>query len=124
MVQSGCMAMGGRRFGGFSAKPSPYRESGRLSASLTSGVEKDGAHGPTSTWALRFHGLGLKTITHLLLVDRSPDKIETLKVSDGHVVDIARMHRSYATTRSNGRHWMSTSMYISGFAPMGVESSS
>ena len=29
-VQSGCTAMGGRRFGGFGAKPSPTQESGKL----------------------------------------------------------------------------------------------
>ena len=42
----------------------------------------------------RFDGLSLKTITRLLGAGRSPDKIETLKVSNGRVVDIARLHRS------------------------------
>ena len=36
--------------------------------------------------AHRFDGLGLKTITRLLWAGKSPDKIETLKVSDGRVV--------------------------------------
>ena len=44
--------------------------------------------------AYQFDGLGLKTIAHLLWVGRSPDKIETLKVSDGNAVDIARLRRS------------------------------
>ena len=115
---------GGRRFGGFGAKPSPTSGKRKASATTSEDVEKDGAHGPVSTWALRFDGLGLKTIGHLLWAGRSLDKIETLKVTDGHVADIPRMRRIEATTRSYGRRWMSTSMYLSGFAPTGVESSS
>ena len=88
------------------------------------GTEKDGLVGRQCPQAYRFDGLGLKTIAHLLWADRSLDKIETLKVTDGHVADIPRMRRIEATTRSYGRHWMSTSMYLSGFAPTGVESSS
>ena len=54
----------------------------------------DGLVGRQCSWAYRLDGLGLKTITHLLGVGRGPDKIETLKVSDGHVMDIARLRRS------------------------------
>ena len=50
--------------------------------------------GQQCSQAHRFDGLGLKTITRLLWAGRSSDKIETLKVSDGHVVDIARMRRT------------------------------
>ena len=95
VVQFGCTAMGGRRFGSFSAKPSlgPTRKVEGFS-DLDKVAENDGAHGPVSTWALWFDGLGLKTITRLLWVGRGLDKIETLKVSDGRVVDIARLRRS------------------------------
>ena len=42
----------------------------------------------------RFDGLGLKPITRIVWVSRGLDKIETLKVFDGHVVDTARMRKS------------------------------
>ena len=51
-VQSGCTASGGRRFGGFGAKPSPISGKRKVSATTSEGAEKDGAHGPASTWAL------------------------------------------------------------------------
>ena len=82
-VQSGCTATGGRRFGGFGAKPSPTPGKRKASATTSEDVEKDGAHGQASTWALRFDGLGLKTIAHLLWAGRSLDKIDDIKVSGG-----------------------------------------
>ena len=66
---------------------------GKRKASATSpkGVEKDGLVVRQCLQAYRFDGLGLKTITRLFWADRSPDKIETLKASDGRVEDIARV---------------------------------
>ena len=93
-VQSGCTATGGRRFGGFGAKPSPTPGKRKASTTTSEGAEMDGLVGRQCPQAYRFDGLGLKTIAHLLWAGRSLDKIETLKVSDGHVVDIARMRRS------------------------------
>ena len=75
-----CTATGGRRFDGFGVKPSPYRENEMLRRLCQKFPKKNGAHGPASTWALQFDGLGLKTVTRLLWAGRSPDKIETLKV--------------------------------------------
>ena len=122
-VQSGCTATGGRRFGGFGAKPSPTPGKRKASATTSEGAEMDGLVGRQCPQAYRFDGLGLKTIAHLLWAGRSLDKIETLKETDGHVADIPRMRRIEATTRSYGRRWMNSSMYLSGFAPTGVESS-
>ena len=51
-VQSRCMESGGRRFGSFGAKPSPILGKRKASATTSEGAEKDGAHGPASTWAL------------------------------------------------------------------------
>ena len=82
-VQSGCTASGGRRFGGFGAKPSPISGKRKASATTSEGAEKDGAHGPASTWALRFGGLGLKTTAHLLWAGRSLDKIDDINISGG-----------------------------------------
>ena len=82
-VQSGCTATSGRRFGGFGAKPPPTPGKRKASATTSGDAEKDGAHGPASTWALRFDGLGLKTIAYLLRGGRSLDKIDVIKVSGG-----------------------------------------
>ena len=82
-VQSGCRASGSRRFGSFGAKPSPISGKWKASATTSEGPEKDGAHGPASTWALRFGGLGLKTTAHLLWAGRSLDKIDNINISGG-----------------------------------------
>ena len=94
VVQSGCTATGGRRFSGFGAKPSPILGKREASATLPRVAEKDGLVGWQCSRASQFDGLGLKTITRLLWVGRGLDKIEDLKGSDGHVVDIVRMRRS------------------------------
>ena len=108
----------------FRCKTVTYPGKQKASATTSEGAEKDRLVGRQCPQAYRFGGLGLKTIAHLLWAGRSLDKIETLKVTDGHVADIPWMRKIKATTRSYGRRWMSTSMYLSGFAPMGVESSS
>ena len=65
-VQSGCTATGGRSFGGFGAKPSPTPGKWKASATTSEGAKKDGLVGRQCSRALRFDGLGLKTIAHLL----------------------------------------------------------
>ena len=82
-VQSGCTATGGRRFGGFGAKPSPTPGKQKASATTSEGAEMDGLVGRQCPQAYRFDGLGLKTIAHLLWADRSLDKIDDIKVSGG-----------------------------------------
>ena len=78
----------------FQRKTATYPGKRKASATSPKVAEKDGLVGRQCLQAYRFDGLGLKTITRLLWAGRSPDKIETLKVFDGHVVDIARMRRS------------------------------
>ena len=53
-VQSGCTAMGGRRFGGFGAKPSPIPRKRKALATTSEGVEMDGLMGWQRSWAHRF----------------------------------------------------------------------
>ena len=61
----GARREGGRRFGGFGAKPSLYLGSGRPRL-LHSGVVEKWAHGSAIPMGIRvFDGLGLKTITDL-----------------------------------------------------------
>ena len=78
----------------FRRKTATYPGKRKASATSPEGTEKDGLVGRQCPQAYRFDGLGLKTITLLLWAGRSLDKNETLKVSDGHVVDIARMRRN------------------------------
>ena len=54
--------MGGRRFGGFGAKPSPTPGKRKASATTSEGAEMDGLVGRQCPQAYRFGGLGLKTI--------------------------------------------------------------
>ena len=77
-----------------SRKTATYPGKRKALATTSEDVEIDGLVGQQSSRAYWFDGLGLKTIAHLLWVGRSPDKIETLKVSDGNAVDIARLRRS------------------------------
>ena len=78
----------------FRRKTATYSGKWKVSATSPEGAEKDGLVGRQCLQAYQFDGLDLKTITRLLWAGRSPDKIETLKVSDGHVVDIAQMRRT------------------------------
>ena len=78
----------------FRRKTATYLGKRKASATTSEGAEKDGLVGRKCLQAYRFDGLGLKTIAHLLWAGRSTDKIETLKVSNGHVVDFVRMRRS------------------------------
>ena len=63
-------------------------------AATSKGNKMDGLVGRQCSQALRFDGLGLKTIAHLLRAGRSLDKIDDIKISDEHMVDIAQMRRS------------------------------
>ena len=78
----------------FRRKTVTYPGQQKTSATTSEGAEKDGLMGRQCSRAYRFDGLGLKTITRLIWVDRGPDKIEDLKDSDKRVVDIARLCRS------------------------------
>ena len=71
-----------------------YDHSPPLVALFGPTAEKDELVGWQCLGAYRFDGLGHKTITRLIWVGRGPNKIEDLKDSDGHVVDIARLCRS------------------------------
>ena len=82
-VQFGCTATGGRRFCCFGAKPPPTPGKRKASATNSEGAEMDGLVGQQCSRALRFDGLGLKTIAHLLWAGRSLDKIDDIKVSGG-----------------------------------------
>ena len=53
-VQSGCTATGGRRFGGFGAKPPPTPGKRKASATTSEGAEMDGLMGWQRSWACRF----------------------------------------------------------------------
>jgi len=89
-VRYGCTVMGGRSFGGFGAKPSPTRESGKLRRLLQKaprwmGSWAGNAHGQAGlmVWAskpsLAFSGLAEAWTRY------NPKSLQR------HVVDIARM---------------------------------
>ena len=79
----GARQTGGRRFGGFGTKLPPTPGKRKASATTSEGAKMDGLVGRQCLWALRFDGLGLKTITHLLWAGRSLDKIDDINISSG-----------------------------------------
>ena len=93
-VQSGGTASGGRRFGGFGAKPPPTSGKRKASATTSEGSKMDGLMGWQRSWACRFRWFGPQNHHRLICTGRGLDKIETLKVTGGHVVGIARLRRS------------------------------
>ena len=90
----GAWRKGGKRFGGFGVKPSPNPGKRKASATTSEGAEKDGLVGRQCPQAYRFRWFGPQNYHRFIWVGRGSNKIETLKVTGGHVVDIAWLRRS------------------------------
>ena len=80
------------------------------------------------SWVSNTHGhagfgwFGPQNHHRLIWAGRGLDKIDGIKDSDGHVVDIVRLHRSEASLRSHEDRRMESPMYLSFYAPTGLES--